>query len=502
VIHYSLVSAINQWARLTPQVTACIDGPAQLTWADFSRCVLAAIELLPTDRHATVGIVAGNNAEHMIMACAVIATGRVLQTFPVDVTDEVLAVLIKRSGVTHVGVDHANRVRCQALNDIDVKVIGFCRTQVKGLGHGKPVVIPDLSPCGADDLSIVFSSGTTGLPKGIVHSANARKVVAEAVSGLGLNRQAVNLVSLAMHNNLSMVTWLSALWNGACNVLLPTFDPVALGEAALRHQATHLVMSPIHYRQLLGAQVDYQVQFASLRLHICSSSRLYAWEKQAVVQTMPGRFVEIYGVTEGGVGTLLDCSADPKKLHTVGKPLSIYDVRIIDEAGREVAANVVGNIVGRSEFMMSRYASHDLMESWAPPTSDDDMPRFIVPGDLGYLDSDGYLVVCDRAKDALLADGEYVFPSQIESFIASTFMPIDVAVKVHADDSGRLGFVVIHLVPPLGMPVPFGGIVAQVNAHFGLGGRVKLKRVDAIPRNGMGKILRHLLTSPANTITV
>lgn len=502
MIHPSLVSAINQWASLTPLATACIDGPGPLTWADFSRCVRAAIELLPTDCDSTVGIVAGNSAEHMILACAVIATGRALQTFPVDVSDEVLSVLLRSSGVTHVGVDPANRFRCQALSDLDLKVIGFCRTQVKGLGHGQPVVIPDLSPCGPADLSIVFSSGTTGLPKGIVHSANARKVVAEAVAGLGLNREAINLVALAMHNNLSMVTWLSALWNGTCNVLLGTFEPVALGQAAQAHQATHLVMSPAHYRALLGSQVDCQAQFASLRLHICSSSRLYAWEKQAVVQAIPGRFVEIYGVTEGGVGTLLDCSADPQKLHTVGKPLPIYDVRIIDETGREVAADVIGNIVGHSQFMMSRYASNTPMESWAPPAAGADVGRFIVPGDLGYLDPDGYLVVCDRAKDAARVAGEFVFPSQIESFIASTFLPGDVAVKVHADQAGTLDFVAIHLVSPRDPAASTDALVAQVDARFDLGGRVTLTCVDVIPRNGMGKILRHLLTPPTPIITL
>ncbi|MFD2645646.1 class I adenylate-forming enzyme family protein [Pseudomonas japonica] len=493
----SLVAAINHWAATCPDEPACIEGSTELSWADFSKYVQAAIERLPADAGSTVGLVAGNNAEHMVFACAVIATGRAFQTFPVDVADDVLAVLLRNSGVAQLFTDDENKARCLALVEPDIDVMAIQRNQLPGLGDGVPCLLRDNSPQGNDDLSIVFSSGTTGQPKGIVHSAAARRVVAEAVAGLGLTRGAVNLVCLPMHNNLSMVTWLSALWNGACNVVLTRFDPVELGQAALRRRATHLVMSPLHYRELLSAPVDRQTQFASLHLHICSSSRLHAWEKRQVVEGLPGRFAEIYGVTEGGVGTLLDCSAEPRKLHTVGKPLPGYDMRIIDEQGQEVAHGVVGRIVGRSHFMMTRYASHGSMEVWTAPGMAEDLPPFIVPGDLGYLDAEGYLVVCDRAIDAAMWQGNPVFPSDIEAFIAAEYQARDVAAKVYRDSAGDLESVAIYLVPTATVSSSPETVMAKVDARFNLDGRLRLHFVEALPRNAMGKILRHRLAEPA-----
>ncbi|MDU9391290.1 class I adenylate-forming enzyme family protein [Pseudomonas sp. zfem002] len=493
----SLVSAINHWAATYPGEPACIEGSTELNWADFSRYVQAAIERLPADAGATVGLVAGNNAEHMVFACAVIATGRAFQTFPVDVADDVLAVLLSNSGVAQLFTDDENEARCLALVEPGIDVMAIPRDRLPGSADGAPCLLQDHSPRGQDDLSIVFSSGTTGQPKGIVHSAAARRVVAEALAGLGLTRGAVNLVCLPMHNNLSMVTWLSALWNGACNVVLSRFDPVELGQATLRHRATHLVMSPLHYRQLLSAPIDRQTQFASLQLHICSSSRLHAWEKQQVVDGLPGRFAEIYGITEGGVGTLLDCSADLQKLHTVGKPLPGYDMRIIDEQGQEVAHGVVGRIVGRSHFMMSRYASHGAMETWAAPGMAEDAASFIVPGDLGYLDAQGYLVVCDRAIDAAVWQGSYVFPSEIEAFIAAQTLASDVAAKVQRDADGGLENVAIYLVATGALASSAETLMATVDARFNLDGRLRLHFVEALPRNAMGKILRHRLAEPA-----
>jgi acyl-coenzyme A synthetase/AMP-(fatty) acid ligase len=332
------------------------------------------------------------------------------------------------------------------------------------------------------------------MPKGIKHSYQARAAVNRATAELGITAEAVNIVALPMGNNLSMISWLPTLCNGGCNVILAQFDAAHYFGAIKQYAVTHSVLSPAYYRVLLAAGVPAPEHMASLRVHISSSSRLTVREKDSIARLFPGQFLEIYGATEGGVGTMLNCSADPLKRHTVGKPMGMYDMRIVDEAGMELARNQRGTIVGHSQFMMAGYASelHQARFWSSPAAAHAPEQRFFIPGDLGYFDDDGYLVVLDRASDTIQVDGQTVFPSEIEEWFMARIDLADVAVFIEPQHDTGARLTVMMVMRDAGTTAETA-LHAAVTTRFPWVARLHLARCDRLPRTGMGKLQRHLL---------
>ena len=156
--------------------------------------------------------------------------------------------------------------------------------------------------------------------------------------------------------------------------------------------------------------------------------------KEQVLRRWPGGLIEIYGMTEGGGACMLEAHKHPTKLHTVGTPLPQHEIRVIDEAGREVAAGETGEIVGRSPAMMSGYLNQPKATE-AAQWHDSGGRCFIRSGDIGRMDADGFLVLLDRKKDMIISGGFNVYPSDLESVLREHPAVFEAAVVGVASDS-------------------------------------------------------------------
>ncbi|AQR72978.1 class I adenylate-forming enzyme family protein [Sphingomonas sp. LM7] len=351
------------------------------------------------------------------------------------------------------------------------------------LGDGTPapaIIAPE------DPFNIIYSSGTTGTPKGIVQPHAMRWVhIGRAPAGFG---EAVTMVATPLYSNTTLVSFLPTLGWGGTVVLMAKFDARDYLVQAEKHRGSVTMLVPVQYRRLMTDPEFDRFDLSSFTLKTCTSAPFSAELKADVLARWPGLLVEYYGMTEGGGTTILICNAHPDKLNTVGKPIDGHDIRLIDDEGREVAQGETGEVVGRSGAMMTGYhgraeATDDA--SWYDEAGN----RFIRHGDIGRFDEDGFLTLLDRKKDLIISGGFNVYPSDLEAVLAQHPEVADCSVVgMPSEQWGET---------PVGFYVGGGetaDILAWCNARLGKTQRLAdLRRVDELPRSAIGKVLKREL---------
>jgi enoyl-CoA hydratase/carnithine racemase len=276
----------------------------------------------------------------------------------------------------------------------------------------KPVAIRPDWP-----FNIIYSSGTTGTPKGIVQPHGMRWVHAQRARDHGYGPDAVTLVSTPLYSNTTLVSFFPAVVLGGTAVLMPKFEAARYLELAQGHRATHSMLVPVQYARLMAHREFDRHDLSAFRMKFCTSAPFAAALKADILRRWPGGLIEYYGMTEGGGTVVLKAHEHPHKLATVGQPAEGHDIRLIDEAGREVAPGEIGEIVGHSPAMMRGYhrqPDKTREAEWYAP----DGKRFIRTGDVGRFDADGFLTLMDRKKDMIISGGFNVYPSDLEAVLA------------------------------------------------------------------------------------
>jgi acyl-CoA synthetase (AMP-forming)/AMP-acid ligase II len=211
-----------------------------------------------------------------------------------------------------------------------------------------------------------------------------------------------------------------------------------------------------------------------------------------VLKRWPGRLTEIYGMTEGGGRCELEAHNYPQKLHTIGRPASGHDIRLIDEAGKEVPQGQTGEIVGSSSAMMEGY--YGMPEKtreveWFDPSG----KRFIRTGDIARYDEDGFLILADRKKDMVISGGFNIYPSDLEAELSQHSEVRDCAViGVPSRQWGETPVAYAVLKPTAS--VTRVALLEWVNARLGKTQRLTdLVLTDILPRSEIGKVLKREL---------
>jgi acyl-CoA synthetase (AMP-forming)/AMP-acid ligase II len=214
--------------------------------------------------------------------------------------------------------------------------------------------------------------------------------------------------------------------------------------------------------------------------------------KRAILARMPGALVEIYGLTEGGVTTMLVANAHPDKLESVGRPVPGCEVRIVDDAGHTLPAGATGEVVGRGGFMMKRYENR-------PDATDEMIWRdadgrvFYRSGDIGRLDDEGFLYLLDRKKDVIISGGLNVFASDLESVLLEHPAVREAAViGVPSEQWGETPLALV-VVEPGELP-PAEAILDWANGKLGKSQRLSaVEIVEELPKSAIGKVLKREL---------
>ena len=340
--------------------------------------------------------------------------------------------------------------------------------------------------------NIIYSSGTTGEPKGIVQSHGMRWSHVRRGADYGYGADTITLLSTPLYSNTTLVVFFPTISAGGTVLLMPKFDALAYLRLAQQHRVTHTMLVPVQYQRLMANPEFASFDLSSYRMKFSTSAPFGAALKADVLQRWPGGLVEFYGMTEGGGTCLLEAHVYPDKLHTVGKPALGHDIRLIDDNGVEVAIGQAGEVVGHSGGMMSGYHGQPAKTreaEWFDPGG----KRFIRTGDIGRFDADGFLILFDRKKDMLISGGFNVYPSDLEAVVRAHPAVLEVAVVgVPSERWGETP--AAFVVRRDGQTVSADELLQWTNAQLGKTQRLaSLQFLDELPRSAIGKVLKREL---------
>ncbi len=347
---------------------------------------------------------------------------------------------------------------------------------------------PSVTITGDDPYNIIYSSGTTGSPKGIVHTHAIREAYCTGfTASYRIAPESVILHSGSLVFNGAFLTLMPHFYTGARYVLMPSFDAAGMIDLMASEGVTHVMMVPSQIVELLRFEAFDEAHLPDLEM-ICSvGAPLHLEHKEELARRLPQRFYELYGLTEGFV-TILDRDDFPAKPGSVGIPPPLYEMRIVDDDGDDLPTGEVGEIIGHGPIMMPGYYKRPDL------TAEAIKDGWLYTGDLGYVDDDGFLFLVDRKKDLIISGGVNVYPRDIEEIVIQHGDVRDVAVFGVPDD--RWGETPIAAVRMrLGAPTSATDLRAWVNdrvdARYQKVGDVVV--LDEFPLSVSGKTLRRII---------
>lgn len=346
-----------------------------------------------------------------------------------------------------------------------------------------------------DDFIQLYTSGTTGHPKGVqLTNENMGSALAQADDWAGWDADEHVLLCMPLFHIAGVNVGLIGLVNGTKVTVLPEVDPTEILRLIEAEKVSILFMVPAVILFVMQQPNIGEADVSSVRQVIYGASPIAEELLVQAAAKFKCDFVQVYGLTETtGCGTNLkpdDHDPARNKLRSCGKPNTGVEVRIVDEAGNDVPQGEVGEIIMRAKSNMKGY--------WAKPEATADAVRdgWFYSGDAGFLDDEGYVFIHDRVKDMIVSGGENVYPAEVENALYAHPQIADVAV-IGVPDEKWGEAVKACVVPEAGATLDPEEIIAFARER--IAGYKLPKSVDfveALPRNPSGKILRRELRDP------
>ncbi len=347
---------------------------------------------------------------------------------------------------------------------------------------------PDIGLSDQDVYNIIYSSGTTGEPKGIVHTHYVRAMYCSLFSqAFRFTPESVTLHTGAVIFNGAFVTLMPTFFNGATYILHKAFDIDEVIKTIEREKVSHIMMVPAQIIALLNHPEATREKLQSLEMVLSLGAPLLLEHKQRLEKLLPGVFYELYGLTEGFL-TILDKLDAKRKQGSVGACTPFFEMRICDDDGNDLAPGEVGEIVGRGPTMMPGYYKRSDLTEGAVKDG------WLFTGDVGYMDEEGFLFLVDRKKDMIISGGVNVYPKDIEETAAQH--PAILEVAVFGLPSAKWGETPVaavilkdgHTTNPEELQE---WINANVEAKFQRVSQVLI--MDDFPRSAAGKTLKRVM---------
>ena len=493
-------ATLAAWAEAQPEQIALRDETGALSWAEMAdRIERIAARLVEEglERGQAVAILGASSIPYALVFLAAVRAGGVAAPLTTSASAEQLAEMARDSGAAHIFIDRAK------LSELgEDSFAGLTRIVLdEGLDEWMAPAgtrAPAFAPEPKDAFNIIYSSGTTGTPKGIVHSHGMRWTqfasTANSYCASGLEVRA--LASTPLYSNTTMVAFLAPLLAGGMVRVVGKFDAGRWLAHAEQDRTTVTMLVPVQYQRLMDAPGLDDADLSALRLKYCTSAPFSAELKREVLARMPGALIEIYSMTEGGLVCLLPAHEFPDKLHTVGRPAPGSEVKVLDDDDREAPSGTAGNLVGRSATMMSGYRNQPGKTQegyWTDPATGEVWQRM---GDIGRVDADGFVELVGRAKDMIISGGFNIYPVDLETELEKEEGVAEAAVI--GVPSRKWGETPVGFVR-LGADAPdTETILAAVNARLGKTQRLaQLHAIDDMPRSHIGKLLKIELRAEA-----
>jgi len=459
---------------------------------------LIALGVKPGDR---VAMLSRNSMAYSEFFAATLVAGACAVPLQSMITDESLELMLKDSGarVLAVSQDYApmteaflgsqQQLLAGGLLGFDFSDQRF--TGLEGWLDSQSSQAPGIEIDPDWEFNIIYSSGTTGVPKGIVHSHRTRQGLAKGLMSIGISGEAITLITTPLYSNTTITTWWPSLCAGATMIIVAKFDAEQALALIQKHSVTHAMFVPVQYDRMMRVENFNDYQLDSMLFKFSTSAPLRAALKADVIERFPGEIIEFYGLTEGGVGTLFigSVAKELDKLGSVGPALPGATLKIIDDKGKELGPGESGEIVGRSGNMSNGYHNRDAANQemyWY----DSEGLLFYKSGDVGYLDEDGWLFLSDRKKDMIISGGFNIYATDLELVLLEHPSVHEVAVvALPSSEWGETPLAIVVVEPTA--DIGEDALRDWANQRLGKAQRIsQLVFIEELPKSSIGKVLK------------
>jgi len=486
-------------ALLDPQRIGIVFDGRELTYrelntrANRAAAAFAGLGVKPGDR---VGVLLANAPEFVECFFGLAKIGAVVVPLNWRLTAPELAFIANDAGIGVLvyGAEYAQTVAALrggiaaatyvAVGDAPAGDLSYAMLTAKA-SDAEPVVVG----AGTDPLVLMFTSGTTGKPKGAVLTHDNLFYDSCTVQmSTDWRRGDRALVALPLFHIGALIYVVIATHIGATTVLMKAFDPAGFLKTLHDHKVSSFLAVPAMLHFMLQVPTLKDFDLSSVRWALCGTAPvpvplIQAWAQHGIA------IQQVYGLTEcSGGAAVLSAERALEKVGSTGLPMFHTDIRVVDERGREVAAGRIGEIVIRGPHVMPEYWRN------LAATAEAIRDGWLYTGDLGRRDDEGYLYVVERKKDLVISGGENIYPAEVESVLTAMPQCAEVAVIGIPDaDWGEAVCAVVRLKE--GQTLTLEEVVTHCTGKLG---KYKIPKklvvsTDPLPRNPTGKLLKRVL---------
>lgn len=497
-------------ARYFAKKPAVICGDKRLSWAEFHRRtnkVANALIALGLRKGDKVCLLMESSIPMFELIWGTIKAGGVVAPLNVMMAGDSVAAMVNNSDARLMFVDATtlaliDGVRSQFDNVGDAGLFGL--RGAGGLRAPEPLIeeaseaLPDVKLSMSDSMNIIYSSGSTGVPKGIEHSHFARHAYSCGFGpGMKMDRFTVSICCTPLYTNGTWITMLPTMYWGGTVVLLPKFSVKAFLETVQRERCTHTFMVPTQYILIVESPEFSQYDVSSMKVLLHGGQPITGKTYSQLREKFPSAgLYETYGMTEGFITLSLPADKElPGKQGTVGMPIFGGDIVILGDDGQVLPPGEIGEIAGWSPALMKGYYKDPVRTAemiWRDPRG----RTYIRSGDLGRMDDDGYLYVSGRTKDMIKSGGINVFAKDIEDVFMSHPQVMEAAAIGIPHEKWVETPLLLAIMRP-DATIGEAELMQWGNAKLGKFQRVtRVEYRTEFPRAGHDKVLKRALRDP------
>ncbi|KAB2809486.1 long-chain fatty acid--CoA ligase [Pimelobacter simplex] len=490
-------SLVRRGAAAFAERTALFFGDDSLTYAEVDRRAnLIAHHLAGhgVGKGTHVALLVNNGLDSIPMEFAAIKAGLVRVPLNARLSLDEHADMVTGSHATVVVADAALAARA---DELAARVPGLRAYALDDLlaPAAEPVGEPDVVLTEDDPSLLLYTSGTTGKLKAVVHTQGSYAAICSNILANLLNPQPDSVMLHAASLIHASGTFVLPYWvRGGASAILPGFEPASFTAAIARHRATEINLVPTMFAMLHGSGALDGADLSSLRKVIYGASPMPRPVLERSIEVFGPILTQYYGQTEAPLCiAVLDqhAHADPTLWGACGMPATDVELRLVDEDGAEVPAGEIGEIALKAPFRMQGYFEADELNTRSL-TGD----GWLRTRDLARFDERGYLHLVDRTSDMIITGGYNVYPREVEDALSAHPAVAECAVVGAPDEKwveAVTAFVTLRPGTTADEPELIEHVRARIAAHKA---PKSVHFVDAIPKSAVGKILRRALRQP------